>query len=74
MTNAPQPIKISYKTLVSDPASVRADIEAALGNGEGSLGVILVCGEYEYGLRKWEVGGGWSANVGLAWGRGYDMI
>jgi len=42
----PQPIKVSYETLKNDPASARAQIEAGLGSGKGSLGIIVVSGEF----------------------------
>jgi hypothetical protein len=45
-TATPSPIRVSYPALLADPAGVRADLEAALGNGAGALGVILVGGEW----------------------------
>ncbi|RSH78132.1 uncharacterized protein EHS24_002588 [Apiotrichum porosum] len=38
----PAPVRISYKTLLDDPASVRAAIEAGLGSGPGALGLVVI--------------------------------
>lgn len=38
-------ITISYNQLVESPESLQAEIEAAFGNGEDALGVIIIKGE-----------------------------
>jgi hypothetical protein len=42
------PIRLHYPQLRDDPASVSSQIKQAFGSDEGSLGIVVIDGEYRW--------------------------